>query len=263
VRLTTAQFQAMREAGEKIVMFCCYDASFAGVGELAGVEIFLVGDSLGMVVQGYGSTLPVSMEDMEYHVRAVARGSAKAMVMGDLPFGSYHQSPQQAFANAARLMAAGAGIVKLEGGRVMAPAVEFMVARGIPVCGHLGLTPQSVNTLGGYKVQGKTDTAAQTLLEDAKLLQEAGACMVVVEAVPADLGKRLTESLRIPTIGIGGGPHCSGQVLLAYDMLDIFPGKKAKFVKNFLEGAGGFKAAIENYVKAVKQGSFPGAEHSY
>jgi len=262
-RLTLSHFQKLREQGEKIVMLTAYDASFAQVAEVAGVEILLIGDSLGMVVQGHDSTLPVTMEDTEYHVRMVARGSQRALVVADMPFGSYQESPAQALRNAARLMAAGAQMVKLEGGRVMHETVRFLVERGIPVCGHVGLTPQSVNQLGGYKVQGKTEAGAAQVLEDAKLLADAGAAMIVLEAIPAALARRVTEAIRIPTIGIGAGVDCSGQVLVVYDMLEIYPGRKARFVKNYLAGRDSVKAAIEAYVREVKAKEFPAPEHAF
>ena len=229
--VTVTTLQKMRDQGEKIAMLSAYDASFATLCEDAGTEILLVGDSLGMVVQGRNSTLPVTLGDIEYHVRCVARGSTRAMIVGDLPFGAYQVSPGQAYENAARLMAAGSHVVKLEGGAVMAETVAFLTGRGIPVMGHLGLTPQAVHALGGFRVQGKSDDAADRIIEEAKLLQEAGASSLVVECVPAPVGKRLTEALTIPTIGIGAGPDCSGQILILHDMLDIYPGKKAKFVK--------------------------------
>lgn len=263
MRLSISGLQKLKQEGQKIVMLSCYDASFAALSENAGVEIFLVGDSLGMVVQGRDSTLPVSMEEMVYHTRCVVRGSQKAFVLGDLPFGAYQISPQQAYENAARLMAAGAQGVKLEGGAVMADTVAFLTSRGIPVCAHLGLTPQSVHALGGFKVQGKTDAAAERIRADAKLLQQAGAFGVVLECVPSALGKQITDDLEIITIGIGGGPDCSGQVLILHDMLDVYPGKKARFVKNFMQGAGSIGEAIQNYVKAVKDGSFPAPEHCF
>lgn len=263
MRLSISALQKLKQEGQKIVMLSCYDASFAAVGENAGVEIFLVGDSLGMVVQGRDSTLPVTMEEMVYHTQCVVRGSQKAFVLGDLPFGAYQISPQQAYENAARLMAAGAQGVKLEGGAVMADTVAFLTSRGIPVCAHLGLTPQSVHALGGFKVQGKTDAAAERIRADARLLQQAGAFGVVLECVPSALGKQITEDLEIFTIGIGGGPDCSGQVLILHDMLDVYPGKKARFVKNFMQGAGSIGEAIQNYVKAVKDGSFPAPEHCF
>ena len=240
-------------------MLTCYDASFAALCDAAGVEILLVGDSLGMVVQGHDSTLPVTMEQMAYHVGMVARGSQKALIVADLPFGSYQNSAESAFNNAARLMAAGAQIVKLEGGRVMAGTVRFLVERGIPVCGHVGLIPQSVHQLGGYRVQRDADR----LLEDARAIEQAGAAMLVLEAIPAAIGKAVTEALSIPTIGIGAGKDCSGQVLVLHDMLDIYPGRKARFVRNFMAGATGVLDAIQRYVKAVKSGAFPAPEHTF
>jgi 3-methyl-2-oxobutanoate hydroxymethyltransferase len=263
MRITTTDLQKLRQSNEKIAMLSCYDASFAALCEEAGVEIFLVGDSLGMVVQGHDSTLPVTMDDMVYHTRCVVRGSKRALVVGDLPFGSYQQSPQQAFENAARLMAAGAGMVKLEGGAIMADTVAFLVERGIPVMGHLGLTPQSVHTLGGYRVQGKTDEAAERIRSDAKLLQDAGMAALVLECVPTGLGKQITEELAVPTLGIGGGPHCSGQILILHDMLDVYPGKKAKFVKNYIKGAGSIQEAVQTFVREVKSGAFPTPEYCF
>jgi len=263
MRFTVPQLHELARKGEKLVMLTCYDASFAKVSDEAGVEILLIGDSLGMVVQGHDSTLPVTLEQVEYHVRMVVRGSSRALVLADMPFGSYQESPAQAFASAARLMAAGAGMVKLEGGAVMVETTRFLVERGIPVCAHIGLTPQSVHTLGGYRVQGKTEDAAERLIEAARALEGAGAAIVLMEAMPAAVARRVTEALTVPTIGIGAGVDVSGQVLVVYDMLDIYPGKKARFVKNFLEGAPSVKAAIEAYVKAVKAKSFPGPEHSF
>jgi 3-methyl-2-oxobutanoate hydroxymethyltransferase len=244
-------------------MLTCYDASFAALCDAAAVEILLVGDSLGMVVQGHDSTLPVTMQQMEYHVGMVARGSQNALIVADLPFGSYQNSAESAFANAARLMAAGAQMVKLEGGRVMADTVRFLVERGIPVCGHVGLIPQSVHQLGGYRVQGKGKDAAGQLLEDARAIEGAGAAMLVLEAIPAALAKEATEALSIPTIGIGAGKDCSGQVLVLHDMLDIYPGRKGRFVRNFMAGATGVLDAIQRYVKAVKSGAFPAPEHTF
>lgn len=263
VRVTLPKLQERARGGEKLAMLTCYDASFAAVSDAAGVDILLIGDSLGMVIQGHDSTLPVTMDEMEYHTRLVARGSANALVLADMPFGSFQESKEQALRNAARLMAAGAQMVKLEGGAVMVETTRFLVERGIPVCAHIGLTPQSVNTLGGYRVQGKSDDAAGRLVADAKALEAAGAAIVLMEAMPAAVAKRVTEALAVPTIGIGAGPDVSGQVLVVYDMLDIYPGRKARFVKNFMEGAPSVKAAIEAYVKAVKAGSFPGPEHCF
>jgi 3-methyl-2-oxobutanoate hydroxymethyltransferase len=262
-RITLGHLQKLYRENEKITMVACYDATGAAVVEGAGVEIILVGDSLGMLVQGGESTLSVSLEDSVYHTRCVARGAKRAVVLGDMPFGSYQTSPQQAFENAAKLMAAGAHMIKLEGGALMAETVAFLSTRGIPICGHLGLTPQSVNALGGYKVQGKTVDAAQRVVDDAKALEAAGAVMVVLEAIPTALGKSITEAVSIPTIGIGAGPDCSGQILLLYDMLDFFPGRKAKFVKNFLAGAPSIGAAVETFVREVKSGAFPSPEYCY
>jgi 3-methyl-2-oxobutanoate hydroxymethyltransferase len=263
MRHTLAHFRTLRERGEKIVMLTCYDASFAATCDAAGVEILLVGDSLGMVIQGRDDTLAVSMDAITYHTSCVARGSKQALIVADMPFGSYQQSPQQAFANAARLLAAGAQAVKVEGGVTMLETIRFLTERGIPVCGHVGLTPQSVNQLGGYKVQGRTDAGAARMLEDAHAVESAGAAMVVVEAVPSGLASELTRAVGIPTIGIGANAECSGQVLVIYDLLDIYPGHKARFVKNFMEGAPSIKAAIERYVAAVKDKSFPAAEHTF
>ena len=262
-RVTIPQLQERARAGEKLVMLTCYDASFARISEEAGVDMLLIGDSLGMVVQGHDSTLPVTLDDVEYHVRNVARGSSRALVIADMPWGSFQESAQAAYRSAARVMAAGAQMVKLEGGAVMVETTRFLVERGIPVCAHIGLTPQSVNTLGGYRVQGKQEDAAGRLLADAKALEAAGAAIVLMEAMPAALARRVTESLSVPTIGIGAGPDVSGQVLVVYDMLDIYPGRKARFVKNFLEGAPSVRAGIEAYVKAVKGKSFPAPEHCF
>jgi 3-methyl-2-oxobutanoate hydroxymethyltransferase len=263
MKVTTTTLQKMMQEGDRITMLTCTDASFAAVLDTAGVDTFLVGDSLGMVVQGHDSTLPVTMQDIIYHTRCVARGVKRALVIGDMPFGSYQKSPQQAFENAAMLMSAGAHMIKLEGGEVMAETVDFLVARGIPVCGHIGLTPQSVHALGGYRIQGKTEDATQALIRAGRALQDAGASMMVVELVPAPAGKAISDALDIPVMGIGAGPHCDGQILNLYDMLDIYPGKKPRFVKNFMSGAASIQAAIEGYVREVKAGTFPGSEHSF
>lgn len=262
MRLTLADVKKIQDRGEKLVMLTCYDASFAALCDAAGVELLLIGDSLGMVVQGHDSTLSVTQEQMAYHVSMVARGSARGMVIADLPFGTYQESPEQAFRNAVQLITAGAQLVKLEGGRTMLPTIRFLVERGIPVCGHVGLTPQSVHVFGGYKVQGRGE-AAQQVLDDARAVEEAGAAMVVLEAIPAQLASDVTRALRIPTIGIGAGIECDGQVLVLHDMLDIYPGRKARFVRNFMEGAPSIAEAIKRYVTAVKDGSFPAPEHSF
>jgi len=263
MKITVQTLMKLAQEGQKITMLTCYDASFAATLDEAGVETLLVGDSLGMVMQGADSTLPVSLEEMAYHVRCVARGARNALIIGDMPFGSYQESPQQAFASAAKLMQAGAHMVKLEGGGWTAPTVQFLVERGIPVCAHLGLTPQSVHALGGYRIQGRDESGAERLLREAKELADAGATLLVVELIPSELGQRLTESLPIPVIGIGAGPGCSGQVLVVYDMLGVYPGKKARFVRNFMNGSGSILAAIEAYVAAVKNQSFPADEHSF
>ncbi len=263
MRTTQDALQKMRDDGEKIAILTCYDSSFATLLENAGVDILLVGDSLGNVLQGEESTLPVTLEDMVYHTRCVTRGSSKAFIMSDMPFGTSQVSPEDTFENAAELMAAGANMVKIEGGRVMAETVEFLTRRGIPVCAHIGLTPQSVNQLGGYKIQGRTDYQAKQLLEDAVALENAGAGMLLMEVVPAVVAKQVTERLSIPTIGIGAGRDCSAQVLVLYDMLGIYSGKKARFMKNFMNGAGSIQEAAANYVKAVKAGEFPGPEHAF
>ncbi|HVG05123.1 MAG TPA: 3-methyl-2-oxobutanoate hydroxymethyltransferase [Burkholderiaceae bacterium] len=261
--VTLLQLADMRAHGEPIAMLTCYDASFARLLDGCGVDCVLVGDSLGMVVQGHDSTLPVTVEHIEYHVRAVARGTQRAWLVADMPFGSYHSTPQSAFGNAVRLMQAGAQMVKIEGGAWLAPTIEFLVARGVPVCAHLGLTPQSVHALGGYRIQGRTDAAAEQLLRDALALQNAGASMLVLELIPAAVAERLTRELQIATIGIGAGAKCSGQVLVLHDMLDVFPGKKPRFVRNFMAGAPDIGTAVRTYVQAVKQRTFPAAEHEY
>ncbi|HEX8874734.1 MAG TPA: 3-methyl-2-oxobutanoate hydroxymethyltransferase [Nitrosospira sp.] len=263
MRTTQDTFQKMRDDGEKIAILTCYDSSFAALLENAGVDILLVGDSLGNVLQGEESTLPVTLDDMVYHTRCVVRGSSKAFVMADMPFGTSQVSPEDTFENAAELMAAGANMVKIEGGSIMAETVEFLTRRGIPVCGHIGLTPQSVHQLGGYKLQGRTGHQSKQLLEDAVALENAGASMLLMEVVPALLARQVTERLSIPTIGIGAGRDCSAQVLVLYDMLGIYSGKKARFMKNFMSGAGSIHEAVTNYVKAVKAGEFPGPEHAF
>lgn len=263
MRTTLSKLQLMRDCGEKIAVLTCYDASFATLLETNGVDVLLVGDSLGMVVQGRESTLPVTIEQMAYHTACVASGAQQAFVIADMPFGTSQFSARETFAHAVQLMQAGAEMVKLEGGAEMAETIAFLTSRGIPVCAHIGLTPQSVNQLGGYKVQGKTDAAAKKLLSDAQALQDAGAGMIVLEAIPATLGTQVTKQLHIPTIGIGAGAACSGQVLVVYDMLGIYPGKKARFVKDFMQGASSIADAVANYVREVKVGTFPAAEHSF
>jgi 3-methyl-2-oxobutanoate hydroxymethyltransferase len=263
VRISLNTLHKMTQDGDKITMLTCYDASFAALLDAAGVDTLLIGDSLGMVLQGHDSTLPVTMRDVAYHTACVARGSQRAFIIADMPFGSFQVSPGRAFENAACLMAAGAQMVKLEGGETMAATIAYLTARGVPVCGHLGLTPQSVHQIGGYRIQGKTEAQAQRLIAEAKLLEDAGAGMLVLELIPAALAGEVTAALSIPTIGIGAGVDCSGQVLVLYDMLDIFPGKKARFVKNFLQDAGSVQSALAAFVSEVKAKTFPGPEHSY
>jgi 3-methyl-2-oxobutanoate hydroxymethyltransferase len=227
-----------------------------------GVETLLIGDSLGMVCQGHSSTLPVTLQDIVYHTASVARGNRTALVLSDLPFGTY-ATPESAFENAAPVIQAGAQMVKIEGGMWLVPTVRFLTERAIPVCAHLGLTPQSVHQMGGYKVQGKSHAAAEQLKADALALQAAGASLLVLEAIPAALGKEVSELLTIPTIGIGAGPDCSGQVLVMHDMMGVFPGHKARFVKDFMEGQTSIDAAVQAYVSAVKDKSFPAPEHCF
>ncbi|NHC05157.1 3-methyl-2-oxobutanoate hydroxymethyltransferase [Azonexus fungiphilus] len=262
-RLTQADLAKLQVAGEKVAMFTCYDASFARLLDGAGVDCLLIGDSLGNVIQGHDTTLPVTVADIAYHTAAVKRGAERAFILADMPFGSFQESPEAAFRNAVTLMAAGAQMVKLEGGAEMAPTIQFLVSRGIPVCAHVGLTPQSVHALGGYKVQGKGDAAARKLLADALAVQEAGATMIVLEAIPAVLAAEVTAALHIITIGIGAGKDCSGQVMVLHDAFDIPPGKKAKFVRNFMDGASSLHDAACRAVAAVKDGSYPGPEHTY
>ena len=263
MRTTLTTLQTLRDKGKKIAVLTCYDASFAALLEAQGVEVLLVGDSLGMVLQGHETTLPVTLDDMIYHTACVARGSKQAFIIADMPFGTFQVSPQEAFVHAEKLMVAGAQMVKLEGGAVMVETVRFLTERGIPVCGHIGLTPQSVNQLGGYRVQGKDSAAAQKILEDAIVLEQAGAGMIVLEAVPALLAAEITAALSIPTIGIGAGAECSGQVLVLHDMLDIYPGKKPRFVKNYMQGTASIADAVARYVREVKAGEFPGKEHGF
>ncbi len=261
-KVTVTTLAQMRAADDKITMLTCYDASFAALMDQAGVDTILIGDSLGMVVQGHGTTLPVTVDDIAYHTACVARGCKRPLLIGDLPFGA-NNTPQQAMENAAVLMRAGAEMVKLEGGTWLAPTVKLLVERGMPVCAPLGLTPQSVHQLGGFKVQGKTDSAAEQLLADAMAMQEAGASMLVLEAIPAPLAAEVTKQLSIPTIGIGAGIDCSGQVLVLHDMIGAFPGHRPKFVKDFMQGQSSLAGAIGAYVAAVKDRSFPGPEHSF
>lgn len=262
--ITLFELAKMRAEGRKIAMLTCYDASYAAAAERADVDVLLIGDSLGNVVQGQKSTLPVSLEHMVYHTQCVARGANRPWIVTDLNFGSYQEAPSQAMRSAAAVMAAGANMVKLEGGSYMADTVRFLVERGVPVCAHVGLTPQSVFQLGGYRVQGKSEESAAQMIADVKALEDAGAAMVVLEMVPAALAERITRSLTsMATIGIGAGKECDGQVLVMHDMLGVFPGKTARFVRNFMDGATSIENAMARYVAAVRDGSFPAAEHTY
>lgn len=263
MRLTLNSINKLRQNGIPIAALTCYDASFAHLLEATGVDILLVGDSLGMVIQGKDSTLSVTMEDMIYHTRCVTQTSRKAFIVADMPFGSYQETPERAFSNAARLLAAGAQMVKVEGGLAMCETIRFLSERGIPVCAHIGLTPQSVHRLGGYRVQGRSEEDAMRLMREAEALQQAGASMLVLEAIPGELGDAITAKLSIPTIGIGAGSSCSGQVLVLYDLLGIYPGKQAKFAKNYMTEASDIPDAVRRYVDEVKRGIFPGQEHTF
>lgn len=253
------------DQGDKLVALTCYDASFARVLAEAGVDILLVGDSLGMTIQGHATTLPVSLDDILYHTAAVARGVANgqagAFIIADLPFGSYQGSPDQAFASASRCLAAGANMVKLEGGSVMVETVHFLSQRGAPVCAHLGLLPQSVNQTG-YRAQAREEATAKQLLQDALDLEAAGAQLLVLESIPAALAKAVSDGLAIPTIGIGAGPGCDGQVLVLNDLLGL-TARPPRFAKDFLAGAGGIAQAVADYAAAVRSGEFPGPEHGF
>ncbi|MDR2093192.1 MAG: 3-methyl-2-oxobutanoate hydroxymethyltransferase [Azoarcus sp.] len=262
--VTLSELGKMRAEGRRIAMLTCYDASFAALFERCGVDTLLVGDSLGNTVQGQATTLPVTLDQMVYHTECVGRGAKRAFVLSDLPFGSYQESPAQALRSAARLMAAGAQMVKLEGGAYMAETVRFLVERGVPVCAHIGLTPQSVHQLGGYRVQGRGEANAARLKADALALEQAGAALLVMEMLPAALAGEITASLATTaTIGIGAGTACDGQVLVMHDMLGVFPGKTARFVRNFMQGAASIEEAVSAYVAAVRDGSFPAPEHCY
>lgn len=252
----------LKQAGEKFTCLTAYDATFAHLLNEAGVEVILVGDSLGMVLQGKDSTLPVTVEDMAYHTACVKAGNSHSLIMADLPFMSY-ATIEQAMDSAAALMQAGAHLVKVEGGTWLADTVSALTERGIPVCAHLGLTPQSVNTLGGYKVQGREEDSAVRLLQDARALEQAGAGLLLLECVPTALAKQVTDNATVPVIGIGAGVDTDGQVLVLHDMLGITPGRRPRFVKNFMTEADSIQAALSAYVSAVKAGVFPAAEHGF
>jgi 3-methyl-2-oxobutanoate hydroxymethyltransferase len=274
--MSLSKINALIGRGEKVAMLTCYDATFAKLSEAAGVDMLLVGDSLGMVLQGAENTLNVSIEDMEYHTKSVAAGRTDCSIMTDMPAGSYELSKETALLNAKRLIAAGADIVKIEGGGEMVNTAQYLIEHGIPVCAHLGFTPQSVIQLGGYRIQGKTDESAQHILQDAIAMDKAGVSFVLLEMVPAILAKTVTESISTPTIGIGAGANCDGQVLVMQDLLGIYTGpaskkpeefKSPRFAKNFLaessRGNCSIQSAVQAYVEAVKNKTFPGPEHSY
>lgn len=262
-RVTVTKFKAMKERGEKIVMVTAYDFSTARIADMAGVDAILVGDSLGQVMLGYDSTVPVTMDDMVHHVKAVSRGVEHALVIGDMPFMSYHLGPEEALRNAARFMQeAGARAVKLEGAAT-APIVERMVAAGIPVMGHLGLTPQSINVLGRHRVQGKTRESAERILQEAKLLEEAGIFALVLETVPTPLAALISSRLSIPTIGIGAGPGCDGQVQIMHDMMGWQTGYLPKHARKYADLVSIMNNAFQEYIGDVRSGRFPADENSF
>jgi 3-methyl-2-oxobutanoate hydroxymethyltransferase len=262
--LTLHKLRAMHAAGEKLAMLTCYAATFAGLLDAAGVDLLLIGDSLGMVLQGRNSTLPVTLDEIAYHTACVTRGNATAWVVADMPFGSYQSSQAQAIDSAAKLMAAGAQMVKLEGGGWTVPIVAALVERGIPVCSHLGLTPQSVHALGGWRVQGRDEVVAARLKRDALELEQAGAAMLVMELVPTSVAAEVQAAMHTPVIGIGAGPGTAGQVLVLHDMLGLNAGPVPRFVRDFMADGGSVFDAVRRYVTAVKDGSFPNPEkHGY
>jgi 3-methyl-2-oxobutanoate hydroxymethyltransferase len=262
--MTVPRLRKMKRDAKRITMVTAYDATFARLFDEAGIDVLLVGDSLGMVVQGHDSTLPVTVDEVIYHCRAVARGTQRAHIVGDMPFLSWQVSPEQALRNAGRFLSeGGAQSVKLEGGIDAAPTIERIVRTGIPVMAHVGLTPQSVHAMGGFRVQGKTEETAARVLADAKAVAEAGAYSLVLEGIPTDLAKRITEEVDIPTIGIGAGPHCDGQVLVCYDLLGLTPDLKPKFVKRYAEFFDQGVAAARRYRDEIRAGVFPDEEHSF
>lgn len=261
--VTLASLAKMKHAGKKIACLTAYDASFAALLDAAGVDVVLVGDTLGMVVQGHSSTLPVTVDDVIYHCRMVARGLRRALLIADMPFLSYPE-PAQALENAGRLMReGGAAMVKLEANANQIEVVRHLAGNGVPVCAHLGLRPQSVHKIGGFKVQGKGADEARRMVDDALALEAAGADIVLLECVPSALGREVAERVKVPVIGIGAGPDTDGQILVLYDMLDITPGRRPRFAKNFMAGAASPRAAVEAYVQAVRTGAYPAPEHSF
>ncbi|MEM9195100.1 MAG: 3-methyl-2-oxobutanoate hydroxymethyltransferase [Myxococcota bacterium] len=262
--VTVPGLLAMKARGDRITMLTAYDATFARMFDDGGVDMLLVGDSLGMVVQGRETTLPVTVDEVIYHCRAVARGTDRALIVGDMPFMSYQVSPEDALRNAGRFLSeGGAHAVKLEGGQAMAETIARIVAAGIPVMGHVGLTPQSVHAMGGFKVQGRSEEAGRAVLQDALAVEAAGAFAVVLEGIPLELGREISEALTIPTIGIGAGAHCDGQVLVSYDLLGLTPNLRPKFVKRYAEMFRDGVEATATYCEEVRQGLFPAKEHSF
>jgi 3-methyl-2-oxobutanoate hydroxymethyltransferase len=260
--VTVPSLRARKADGSRLAMLTCYDATFAWCLDHAGVDIVLVGDSLGMVVQGHRTTLPVTVEDMAYHTAAVARGLSRALLVADMPFQSF-ATPERALDAGARLAAAGAAMVKLEGAGHVLETIRFLADREIPVCAHLGLTPQSVLRLGGFKVQGRDDRVAERMRADAQAVVDAGAELLVLECVPQALAAEITAAVSIPTIGIGAGPACDGQVLVLHDLLGVTHGRRPRFVRDFLAAGGSIDGAVRAFVGAVRDGSFPGPEHVF
>lgn len=261
-KMTTATLLKMKAQGQKISTITAYDASFAKLFDQAGIHAILIGDSLGMVLQGESDTLPVSIDDMVYHTKCVSRGVEDTLIIGDMPFMSY-ATKEQAFTNAAKLMQAGASMVKIEGGSWLVDTIKGLVERGIPVCGHLGLTPQSVNVFGGFKVQGRNQEQAVEMVAQAKELEQAGVQLLVLECIPNELGKTISDAVTIPTIGIGAGIHTDGQILVMHDALGISCSYMPKFSRNFLIDTGDIKKAVELYISEVSNGNFPGDEHIF
>ena len=262
-KVTVNHLAEMKREGQRITALAAYDFPIASVIDAAGVDLVLVGDSLGMTFRGEENTLTVTVEDIAYHTRAVRRGVKRALLVADMPFLSYHVSVEKTLENAGKMITSGAEAVKLEGIDGVVEITPRLLAAGVPVMGHLGLTPQSIHKLGGYKVQGRQGKAAQKLFDDARRLEEAGAFALVLECVPAELAARISAALAIPTVGIGAGPDCDGQILVANDMLGLTPGRTPRFVKRYADLAGAAKAAVETYVRETRGGAFPAAEHSY
>ncbi|WP_394201235.1 3-methyl-2-oxobutanoate hydroxymethyltransferase [Shewanella waksmanii] len=261
-KITSSTLLKFKQEGKKFTSLTAYDASFAGAFDSEGIDVLLVGDSMGMVLQGHDDTLPVSVDDIAYHTRCVRRGIKRALLIADMPFMSY-ATPEQAMSNATQLMQAGANMVKVEGGHWLLETVTKLTERGIPVCAHLGLTPQSVHVFGGFKVQGRDADNAQRIIDEAKALEAAGAQLLVVECIPADLAKTITETLTIPVIGIGAGADTDGQILVMHDVLGISSGYIPRFSKNYLSQTGEIRAAIKAYIEEVQQGIFPADEHTF